>query len=84
MNDPVDPQHRYLFEHGKRPSNVVAFSGGKDSTATAYVMAEAGEDFVLLFTPTGNELPEVRAFIDATATALGKVLCSRQGPTLPA
>jgi PP-loop superfamily ATP-utilizing enzyme len=62
--------------------NVVAFSGGKDSTATAYVMAEAGEEFVLLFTPTGNELPEVRTFIDATATALGKELIIPKGPDL--
>lgn len=82
MNDPIEPQHRYLFEHGKRPPNVVAFSGGKDSTATAYVMAEAGEEFVLLFTPTGNELPEVRTFIDATARALGKELVTPSGPDL--
>lgn len=62
--------------------NVVAFSGGKDSTATAYVMAEAGEDFVLLFTPTGNELPEVRTFIDETAKALGRELVLPAGPDL--
>lgn len=36
---------------------VVAFSGGKDSTALVLRMAELGEDFSCLFTPTGNELP---------------------------
>lgn len=35
---------------------VVAFSGGKDSTAMALQMAELGEEFELFFTPTGNEL----------------------------
>lgn len=49
---------------------VVAFSGGKDSTAMAYGMAERGESFSLLFTPTGNELPEVREHIECTASAL--------------
>ena len=34
---------------------VIAFSGGKDSTALALRMAEIGEDFVLFFTPTGRE-----------------------------
>ncbi len=44
-------------------SNVVAFSGGKDSTAMALRMAELGETFSLLFTPTGRELPAVDAHI---------------------
>jgi 3'-phosphoadenosine 5'-phosphosulfate sulfotransferase (PAPS reductase)/FAD synthetase len=44
---------------------VVAFSGGKDSTTLALRMAELGENFELLFTPTGNELPELEAHIDA-------------------
>lgn len=43
--------------------NVVAFSGGKDSTAMVLRLAELGEDFVLLFTPTGNELPELHEHI---------------------
>jgi hypothetical protein len=38
---------------------VVAFSGGKDSTALVLRMAELGEDFSCLFTPTGNELPDL-------------------------
>src|SRR4051812_8652486 len=36
-----------------------AFSGGKDSTAMVLRMAELEEDFSCLFTPTGNELPEL-------------------------
>lgn len=40
-------------------TTVVAFSGGKDSTAMALRMAELGEPFELLFTPTGDELPEL-------------------------
>ena len=40
-------------------SQAVAFSGGKDSTAMALLMAERGETFVLLFTPAGNEPPEL-------------------------
>lgn len=48
-----------------RPAqNIVALSGGKDSTAMALLLADRGEDFVCLFTPTGNELPEVRQHID--------------------
>lgn len=38
---------------------VVAFSGGKDSTAVALLLHERGEDFDMLFTPTGNELPQL-------------------------
>lgn len=41
----------------------VAFSGGKDSTALALRLAELGEDFSCLFTPTGDELPELAAHI---------------------
>lgn len=38
---------------------VVAFSGGKDSTALVLRMAELGEQFTCLFTPTEDELPEL-------------------------
>lgn len=43
--------------------NILAFSGGKDSTSLALRLAELGEDFTCLFTPTGNELPELFAHI---------------------
>lgn len=54
--------------------NVLAFSGGKDSTACAVRLAELGEDFSLLFTPTGNELPELVAHIDSIVRLIGKPL----------
>lgn len=52
---------------------LVAFSGGKDSTVMAYRMAAIGEDFALLFTPTGNELPGVAEYVEATARTLDDI-----------
>lgn len=60
----------------------VAFSGGKDSTALAYRLAEMGESFSLLHTPTGNELPEVREHVLSTQKALGVELVEPPGPRL--
>jgi hypothetical protein len=40
-------------------NQYVAFSGGKDSTALVLRLAEKGEKFECLFTPTGNELPDL-------------------------
>jgi len=54
--------------------NVVAFSGGKDSTAMALRLAERGEDFKLLFTPTGNELPDLRIHLDRIVKMVDKPL----------
>lgn len=51
---------------------VVAFSGGKDSTAVALLLHERGEDFDLLFTPTRNELPELAAHMDRVVARVGK------------
>jgi hypothetical protein len=45
------------------PRQVVAFSGGKDSTALVLRLAELGEEFVCLFTPTGDELPDLLSHI---------------------
>lgn len=58
------------------PQQYVAFSGGKDSTAMAYRLAETGERFSLLFTPTGNELPELKAHIDRVVFDLGVPLAT--------
>lgn len=55
-------------------TTAVAFSGGKDSTAMALLLADAGEDFVLLFTPAGNEPPELFAHIRDIAERVGKPL----------
>lgn len=62
--------------------NVIAFSGGKDSTALALEMAERGERFVLLFTPTGNELSDLRAHIDRVVVKTGAKLICPPAPTL--
>ncbi len=43
----------------------LAFSGGKDSTACALRLSELGEEFTLLFTPTGDELPDLVGHIAA-------------------
>jgi hypothetical protein len=40
----------------------------------ALSMAERGEDFVLLFTPAGNELPELFDHVRAVADQIGKEL----------
>lgn len=48
--------------------NVLAFSGGKDSTCLALRWAELGETCELLFTPTGRELPECIDHIARIAT----------------
>jgi hypothetical protein len=53
---------------------VVAFSGGKDSTAVALHLYERGEDFELLFTPTGNELPALIGHMDRVVSKVGKRL----------
>jgi 3'-phosphoadenosine 5'-phosphosulfate sulfotransferase (PAPS reductase)/FAD synthetase len=53
---------------------IVAFSGGKDSTAMALRLAELGEGFSLLFTPTGDELPELFAHLDRMLALLGRPL----------
>jgi hypothetical protein len=53
---------------------VVAFSGGKDSTATALLMHERGEDFELLFTPTANELPALADHMSRVVAHVGKPL----------
>lgn len=49
----------------------VAFSGGKDSTALVLRLAELHEPFELIFTATGNELPELHAHIQSVVQAAG-------------
>jgi hypothetical protein len=55
-------------------TTLLAFSGGKDSTACAYAMADAGEVFSLFFTPTANEPDALYAHICSTATTLQRPL----------
>ncbi len=54
--------------------NILAFSGGKDSTCLAVMLAEAGEDFDLFFTPTFRELPECVDHIARIKEITGKRL----------
>lgn len=61
---------------------VVAFSGGKDSTALALRLKEVGKPFRLLNTPTGNELPGVREHIERIADHTGSELVDLKAPTL--
>lgn len=52
----------------------VCVSGGADSTATALLLWERGEDFELLFADTGAELPENYAVISKLARLTGRKL----------
>lgn len=61
---------------------VVAFSGGKDSTAMALRLSEMGADFRLLHTATGNELPGVREHLERVVAATGAELIDLEAPTL--
>lgn len=61
---------------------VVAFSGGSDSTALVHRLWELGEDFACLFTPTGNELPGVAESVRGTCAALGRELIEPPNRTL--
>jgi 3'-phosphoadenosine 5'-phosphosulfate sulfotransferase (PAPS reductase)/FAD synthetase len=61
---------------------IVAFSGGKDSTAMALRMAELGEDFTLLFTPAGNEPPELFIHIQTMVERMGKPLVTPPNKSL--
>src|SRR5687768_10682709 len=59
---------------GKR---IAAFSGGKDSTALALRLAELGQaPDELLFTPTGNELPELYHHVQRVAAMVGRPVVS--------
>lgn len=61
---------------------IVAFSGGKDSTAMALLLYAQGQQFRLLHTPTGNELPDVRTHILDVARRTGAELIDLEAPTL--
>ena len=63
-------------------SLIAAFSGGKDSTAMVLRLAETGEEFRLLHTATGNDLPGVREHVLRVAEATGAELIDLDAPTL--
>lgn len=64
------------------PRLVVGYSGGKDSSALGEMLHEAGERFMLLFTPTGNELLEVWTHIERMAARWDAPLVIPPGPSL--
>jgi len=61
---------------------VVAFSGGKDSTALLLRLHELGESFEVIHTATGNEMPEVEEHIERTLSLCGATLLHLPSPTL--
>lgn len=61
---------------------IVAFSGGKDSICLALELKARGEEFKLLFTPTGNELPELIDHINYVVELCGVELILPKGPSL--
>lgn len=61
---------------------VVAFSGGKDSTALVLRYAEKGIPFEVLYTSTGNELPEVKEHIERIVDLVDVNMVDIQAPTL--
>jgi len=52
----------------------VAVSGGADSTAMALLLHERGENFEMVFSDTGAELPEVYWMLPKLAETVGKKL----------
>lgn len=63
--------------------HVIAFSGGKDSTALALRLAEVEpRDFVLLCTPTGDELPDWYDHMRAVAGMVGRLEIATSGMSL--
>jgi len=63
-------------------SLLVAFSGGKDSTAMALELAERGERFSLFFTATGDELPDLEEHIENVVERVRMPLIRAKAPTL--
>ena len=52
---------------------VLSMSGGKDSTAAALALREAGLDFAMVFADTGWEAPETYAHLDYLRSQLGPI-----------
>lgn len=51
---------------------ILGFSGGKDSTSLALRLHELGEDFDLVFTPTDDELPPLKAHLELVSRLVDK------------
>ena len=64
------------------PPKFAGFSGGKDSTAMVLRLAELGEDFKMIFTPAGRELPEVFRHINLIQKMTGREVVRPPGPSV--
>jgi len=63
--------------------NIIAFSGGKDSTALALRWAELGNSARLLYTPTDRELPEFFSHVEYAAKQTGfELICIKAKKSL--
>ena len=64
--------------------DIAALSGGNDSTAMVLRLAEVepNPDRIYLYTPTGDEMPDMVAHLEALECRLGKPLLRPPGPTL--
>ena len=82
LSDQEQASIRKHLSNGHGLNLVVALSGGKDSTAMALRLAELGVPFKLLYTPTGAELPEVRAHIERIVQETGAELIDLGVPSL--
>jgi hypothetical protein len=63
--------------------HIVALSGGKDSTAMALRLTEVEpQEYIYVCTPTGRELPEMKAHWAGLSERLQAPIISPDGPTL--
>lgn len=64
-------------------AHVVGLSGGKDSTALALALQEKEpRPYVFVYTPTGDELPEMAAHMERLAVLLGQPIVELTNGTL--
>lgn len=63
--------------------HVIGFSGGKDSTALALRLAEVEpRDYLLVCTPTGDELPDWHEHMKRIASLVGRIQIVTSGKSL--
>ena len=67
-----------------KPKHIIALSGGKDSTVMALRLKELHpkKEFIFFCTPTGNELPEMKAHWETLECILGQKIIKVTNKTL--